>query len=604
MNTRNIVTNSTFVLLIALAIISIALPVALLPVPSLLVNLLRALPMILMPVALWVYTRMTIHYCVPKNINMHKMLLFIDSLGMSLLAAIFGGLLFEWSFVLDICNRNLSGIGMILIALVCLIYTVVTISLVFSNRLRMTTFEAVALSSVPLLSVIINALFFTNTLFFGIAISTSILVVYFLIQSRRFGYDQLTQLKNRPAFLSEFEKSIDQDKEGWICVIDLKDFRFFNQKYSQAIGDELLQAVGSWLTTEVGERQAFRFSGDQFAVIQHCSDLNEALRSANKLHARFEQSWFIAGQPVYIEARTVVVFFPEHVKTTEEAVNAIAFTLDQAKKSTGGKFTIFDGKEMDKAKRKQEVSDAIRRYMKQEIPTLYYQPVFAINSGSLYSAEALLRIIDPELGMISPVEFIPIAEQDGTIIELTYRIIKEVCAVWKILETKTSALSRIMINLSSIHFTYDDMAARISSIIINSGINPCCIGFEITESMVIESFDRVESVITALTELGCAFYLDDYGTGYSNIEHLMKLKFETVKLDRSIIVHYAEHPQVLESVVSMLQKINKRIVAEGVESEDQLTVLKKLKVDYVQGFLFSKPIPRNNFIDVVQSNLL
>ncbi len=604
MKVRNIVTNISFILLMVLAIISITVPAALLPIPTQLIHLLQAFPIVLMPVALWAYTRMTIHYCVPKNIDNQRTLLLVDSLLMSLLVAVFGGLLFEWSFLLDICNRDLKGIGMILIALISLVYSIMIISLIFSNRLRMTTFEAIVLSSIPLLTVILDALFFTNTLFFGIAISTSVVVVYFLIQSRRFGYDQLTQLKNRAAFLSEFDKGIELKKDGWICVIDLKDFRFFNQKFSQAMGDELLQVVGAWLSTEVGERQAFRYSGDQFAVIQYHTDLNEALRYANSLHARFEQSWFISGQSVFIEARTVMVFFPEHVKTTEQAVNGIAFTLDQAKKSTGAKFTIFDGKEMVKAKRKQEVTDALKRYMKQDRPTIYYQPVFSIASGNLYSAEALLRINDPELGTISPVEFIPIAEQDGTIIELTYRIIQEVCSVWKVLETKNSSLSRIMINLSSIHFIHDDMAKRISTIILNSGINPACIGFEITESMVIESFDRVESVIKVLTALGCAFYLDDYGTGYSNIEHLMKLQFETVKLDRSIIIHYAEHPQVLESVVSMLQKIDKRIVAEGVESEDQMTVLKKLKVDFVQGFLFSKPMPRKNFIDVVQSNLL
>ena len=604
MHARNVMVNILFFLLIVLAIFSISVPVALLSLPPMVINMLQAVPMVLMPVALWLFGRMTIRYFVPRTADKKNILLFLDGLLALLLVTVASGLIFQWSFILGISQRDIEGLGMRFIALVSLIYSVVIISLVFSHRLRMTTFEALALSSVPLATVIMNALFFTNSLFFGIALSTSILVIYFIIQSRRFGYDQLTQLKNRAAFLTEFEKSIEHGKEGRLCVIDFKDFRFFNQKFGQDVGDELLHTVGTWLASEVGERQAFRFSGDQFAAIQYHSDINEALQSANNLHARFEQPWQVSGQTVFIEARTVLVFFPEHVKTTEEAVNAIAFTLDQAKKTAGGKLTIFDGKEMAKAKRRQEVTDALRRYMQQNKPILYYQPVFSIATGNLYSAEALLRIIDPDLGTISPTEFIPIAEQDGMIVDLTYRIIEEVCSVWKELGEYKHSLSRIMINLSSMHFSHEDMAQRISDIILDSGIEPSLIGFEITESMVIESFDRVGQVMNTLTELGCNFYLDDYGTGYSNIEHLMKLKFETVKLDRSIIIHYAEHPQVLESVVTMLQKIDKKIVAEGVESEDQLTILKKLKVDYVQGFLFSKPIPRTNFCDMIRSDLL
>jgi len=514
------------------------------------------------------------------------------------------GLAFQWPFAMDLCRRNLEGAGMRTVAIVSLVYSVIIISLVFANRLRMSTGEALGLSSLPLVSVIVGALFFTSSLFFGIAISTTILVVYFLIQSGKFSFDQLTGLRNRSAFLNEFEKSMEREMEGSLCVIDLKDFKFFNQKFGQAVGDELLQTIATWLISEVGEKRAFRFGGDQFAVIRYHHDAEEAVKMTNVLRSRFDELWTIEGKSFSVEAWVILVFFPEHVKTSEDAVNAIAFTLDQAKKSPHGQLTVYDDKEMAKTKRRQDVAEALKRYMAQERPTLYFQPVFSIATGALYSAEALLRLNDPELGPISPVEFIPIAEQDGSIVELTYRIMKEVCSVWQELGKSAKSLQRIMVNLSSIHFSRPDMVQRTTDIISQGKVEPCRIGFEITESMVIESFDRVEQVMKALTGIGCNFYLDDYGTGYSNIEHLMKLPFETVKLDRSIIIHYADHPEVLESVVAMLKKIDKRIVAEGVESEDQMTILKKLRVDYVQGFLFAKPMPRKEFCNLVRSGIL
>ncbi|WP_320128421.1 bifunctional diguanylate cyclase/phosphodiesterase [uncultured Sphaerochaeta sp.] len=596
--------NIFLALLVAMGIFGLVFPVALLSLPPSAIRLLQVLPSLILQVALFLWARMIIRKLSLKKEKRRPVRLFFDFLLSIVTGCIILGIAFDWPFIIGICNTRIDGAGMRMLAVVTMIYSVVTISLIFGNRLKITTVEAIFYSSVPLIVIMLDALFFTNTFFFGISVSTSALIIYFLIQSRHFSYDQLTGLRNREAFLNEFEKSIDRNLEGSIILLDLKDFRFLNQKFGQVGGDELLQAVASYLLVEVGERYAFRFGGDQFAIIQYHSNIEDALQATNVLLKRFEEPWAAVGSMISLEVHSALVFFPEHVKTIEEAVNAIAFTLTEAKASHGDALTIYDTKALVKAKRKQDVAEALKRYMQLEQPLLFFQPVFRIATGTMYSAEALLRINDPELGSISPVEFIPIAEQNGMIVELTYRIIQEVCELWKLLGEETGGLERIMVNLSSIHFLYDDMAQRIAAIITESGIQPSRIGFELTESMVVESFDRVERVMLTLTDLGCSFYLDDYGTGYSNIEYLMKLPFETVKLDRSIIIHYVDHAQVLESVVSMLQKINKRIVAEGVESEDQLVAMKRLHVDFVQGFLFSKPMAMQNFMNLVKSGIL
>ncbi|MGE0075353.1 MAG: EAL domain-containing protein, partial [Sphaerochaetaceae bacterium] len=229
-----------------------------------------------------------------------------------------------------------------------------------------------------------------------------------------------------------------------------------------------------------------------------------------------------------------------------------------------------------------------------------YQPIFETQTLNIYSAEALARIDDPALGPISPAEFIPIAETSGLIIDLTYMILRKVCLLWKELAANPSHLSRIAINLSAINFLEPSMEKHLLGVIRENGVSPRNIKFELTESVIVESFDRVKEAMDHMAANGISFSLDDYGKGYSNLEYLVNLPFSTVKVDKSIVQACQKNYTLIESIMLMLTSMGKKIVAEGVETEQQLALLSEAGATRVQGFLFAKPMPGSDLIDHIK----
>jgi EAL domain-containing protein (putative c-di-GMP-specific phosphodiesterase class I) len=252
-----------------------------------------------------------------------------------------------------------------------------------------------------------------------------------------------------------------------------------------------------------------------------------------------------------------------------------------------------------KQQRKQIVAEIVRRVAKEGTVRLHYQPIFDPVTNKIIAAEALMRIHDEILGDIRPDEFIPIAEETELIVDLTYQIIQQVCALWQEIDRIQNTLNTISINLCARNFLQPDLEKRIMEILKQNEINPTTISFELTESMIVNSFDRVKQVMDSLSEHGITFAMDDYGSGYSNIDYLINLPFTTVKLDRSVINTIEEHPVLLESIALMLTKLGKHTVAEGVETKEQLKAVELAGIHSVQGFYFSRPLPSETLLELL-----
>jgi diguanylate cyclase (GGDEF)-like protein len=511
---------------------------------------------------------------------------------------IIGGL-----FIFDLENHPVGGIGFHLLFGLCLLYSSTSLLLVVRHAYRMQRNKVKAFILFPSMFIISTIIFYLvgSHVLFSVSTAITILLNYLILQNRKLTYDTLTGLPNRKAFLQSLEKTIARNIKGCVLVADIENFKFFNHRFGQANGDILLVQLGDFLVTTTPNHTVYRISGDQFAMILRRMDQQDVIGYIETLRDRFEQPWTTGGIQSLVNMHYAIVCFPSQAQRPDQVLHAMDFTLSEAKVHRSKNVAYYDNQAMRKHERNQEILEALRTGIFNGTLTVHYQPIYELSTDSIVGAEALARLHDPVLGTIAPCEFIPIAEESGLIVDMTHLVIQRVCDLWKQIGPSHPSFKHIAVNLSSVNFMQPSMEADILSQIRANLLPPECFIFELTESMLVESFERVNQTIVSLATHGVTFSLDDYGTGYSNIEYLMRLPFQAVKLDRSIIQHSDTHRDLLESIVLMLHKIGKTIVAEGVETETQLALMRELGIDHVQGYLLGKPMPGEAFADLCQA---
>jgi EAL domain-containing protein (putative c-di-GMP-specific phosphodiesterase class I) len=306
------------------------------------------------------------------------------------------------------------------------------------------------------------------------------------------------------------------------------------------------------------------------------------------------------GASVTIRVNIAVVMVPEHGRSVGDVLDKVEFTIAELKARRRLTVLVFNTKIMEIRQRKLDVMDAIRNAVNDDSKVrVYYQPIYNIATGKMVSAEALVRIEDEVLGRLMPTEFIPLAEQTGSIVKLTTIILRKVCRRLRESAETLAQLEYISVNLSVEDFSSPDVAGTLLGIIKAEGIASSRIGFELTESMLIESYAPIARTLSILAASGVTFALDDFGIGYSNIIALSSLPFNTVKIDRSVVVNAESDYKMLELLVLMLRKMGKKLVAEGVETHNQLEIVRQAGIHWVQGFLFSPPVSDEEFLQKI-----
>jgi EAL domain-containing protein (putative c-di-GMP-specific phosphodiesterase class I) len=254
------------------------------------------------------------------------------------------------------------------------------------------------------------------------------------------------------------------------------------------------------------------------------------------------------------------------------------------------------------SKRSSEVEQIIRRAIENDYFQVYYQPIYSVEEKKIVSAEALIRLIDPEAGFVSPGEFIPIAEKNGQIIPIGDIVFKKVFEFIASNEIRQIGIDYVEINLSVIQCMQRELADNVLSMMKEYGVSEDMINLEITETAVAESPKALLDNMKTLGDKGISFAMDDFGTGYSNISALMSLPLDIIKFDKTLIDMASNSVQgykILESSVTMVKKLGNKIVAEGIEEASQIEMMSELGIDYIQGFYFSKPLPKDDFIKFV-----
>ena len=265
---------------------------------------------------------------------------------------------------------------------------------------------------------------------------------------------------------------------------------------------------------------------------------------------------------------------------------------------------VLSGRDLSYLLRRLEVERALHRGMEEHTFEVYYQPIYALPSLRLKGAEAILRLHDRVLGNIPPAEFIPAAERAGLIEKIGEFVLEEVCIFMASGVPDELGLSYISANLSMLQCVQPGFTDRMKAIVSRFGVEPAKINFEITESVAANDYSVLDGVIRVLKEGGFTFAMDDYGTGFSNMQAAFSLDFDIVKIDKGILWNAEKNRigrAILENSVRMIRDMQRKILVEGVETEAQLQLVKELSVDYLQGFYFSKPVPKDKFIELVRS---
>lgn len=420
------------------------------------------------------------------------------------------------------------------------------------------------------------------------------MVIFISFQTRRSELDSLTFIGNRNCFFEELSLRMATRQYFQVILVCLKQFSLINEKFSYKKGDEFLYNIARELDHILPGAKAFRFGNVEFAVLLPFETEEKASESLKKLQERFEERWELGSLGSYIQAYFTDVIYRGQKWKAAQMIEYLESGLQYAKKEPGG-LRRFDETLLEQLNRRKRMMEIMETSIRQRRFKVWYQPVFNLKTSRFSSAEALLRLRDYDGEPISPSEFIPLAEETGLIDDLSWIVLEEVCMLLGQMGDKIDSVS---INLSMQQFEDRNLSGRIHECLNRSGLSPDKLKIEVTERVLLQDMDYMKMIMEEMTGEGFGFYLDDFGTGYSNISCALSLPFEYIKLDRSLLVRLPGDRKAQVFVRSMIETFHamgQKIVAEGVEEEEQIELLRQFGVDCVQGYYYGKPMPEDEF---------
>lgn len=434
---------------------------------------------------------------------------------------------------------------------------------------------------------------FPNILMNGTISSLANLILFICFQSSRIGQDALTGLPNRHTFFQEMEARRRKPQYFHLILFYLEDMEMINRKFGIKEGDALLYMVGRYLEEYAPHYRAFRFSSTSFLLYGSFPDYPEHTKQvAQALRNRFEKPWEAAGITSRINVSVAHMICNSSESDDSYLISQLEYALARAREAGGGSVVFFDSRLKEQFERSQYVLTQVRQALEEESFQIFLQPIYSLKEKIFTSGEVLLRLNDKAGHAISPGEFIPLAEKTGLIDEISWLVLKKVCHF--LAGDPELPLQTISVNMTAQQLNDPAFSRKIHSCLNQYGISPERLRIEITERTITENPPLVRSVMTQMTEEGLQFYLDDFGIGYSNLAGMMALPFETVKLDSSLLQNIAQNEktfQVVKLLVDLLHHAGFIVVAEGLETGEQVEKAEEIGFDRIQGFYFAQPMP-------------
>jgi len=412
-------------------------------------------------------------------------------------------------------------------------------------------------------------------------------------------HDELTSLPNRRMFIqvaqSELERG-DHLEEGMAVVfLDMDRFKIVNDSLGHTEGDRLLKQVADRLRRCVrGHHLVARMGGDEFMFLfKKMNDHKQIKQKVEEILHAFSKPFTVGGSEFHMSASLGIAVYPEHGEDVETLMIHADSAMYRAKASGKNMYTFFEPDMRILTNEQLLLEKAIRKALEQNQFSLHYQPQMNTRTGKLTGIEALLRWEHPSMGNIPPSRFIPVAEETGLILPLGEWVMREACRQNKAWQDEGYAPVRVSINLSGVQFSKNDLVDTISHVLVDTGLKPHYLELEITETMTMDVTATVD-MLKRLKSLGVQIAMDDFGTGYSSFNHLKRFGLDRLKIDQSFvrdILDDRNDADIVGSIIAMAHQLGLMVIAEGVETKEQLAFLEERHCDEVQGYYFSKPVP-------------
>jgi diguanylate cyclase (GGDEF)-like protein/PAS domain S-box-containing protein len=419
-------------------------------------------------------------------------------------------------------------------------------------------------------------------------------------------YDVLTGLPNRNLLRQQMDEKLPHVRRGGekvaVLVLGLDDFKRVNDTLGHGVGDKLLRAVGKRLRSMLREPDLIaRLNSDEFAIVQSgIGKPEDVVTMVRRLQEAIADPFLLDGNSIAIGATIGIAMAPGDGDESERLLKNADMALSRAKTDARGTFSFFEAGMDARAQARRKIETELRDAIRNDVLRAHYQPLIDLSSGRIAGLEALVRWPHPERGMISPAEFIPVAEETGLIAALGGLMLRRAC---------TDAASwpndvRVAVNLSPLQFRVGNVLSLVMDVLRQSGLPARRLELEITETLVLEKSDHVLATLHALRALGVRISMDDFGTGYSSLSYLRSFPFDKIKIDRSFVKDLGANRDaqaIVRSIISLGTGLGVTITAEGVETEDELRCLRAEGCREAQGFLFSRPRPNAEIIKLLQA---
>lgn len=425
-------------------------------------------------------------------------------------------------------------------------------------------------------------------------------------------HDPLTGMPNRAAFMEQLASAIERADAGGhrvtVLLANLDNFKSINDGLGHDIGDKLLVAAGRRMEEHLLDKGFVTHLGaDSYGlIVESVQNEQDARALAGELLTLTARPFTIESKEIYISASIGIGLYPVIADGHTDLLRKVDTAVHHAKDLGRANFQFYSSELSSNVKRRMEIEAGLRRALEEDEFTIFYQAKVDLDRRIITGAEALLRWTNSELGFVSPEEFIPVAEATGLVVPIGTWVLRNACREAARWGQYSDTPVQVGVNLSALQFLQGDLIAEVRKSLLDSGLPAKQLDLELTESMLVENPERTIATLHQLKDLGISISMDDFGTGYSSLSYLTKFPLDTLKVDRAFVMNLPDDPDavaIASAIVSMAKQLHLHIVAEGIETNEQVGFLHKLGCHVGQGYLFSKPIPSADFAVVLQEGI-